>query len=75
MTAMPTIYFTLYGRTILNDIGGICYGIASLSTYNITYRAFHRCQTVAPAETYDLKGTAQDKNDDMWRQVSQDVVF
>ena len=52
MTALPTIYFPLYGRTILNDIGGICYGIASSSTYNITYRAFHRCQTVAPTEGY-----------------------
>ena len=90
MTALPTIYITLYNRrqtesnqTCLNcrgtkeeDVvnhlthndlgGGICYGIASSATYNITYRAFHRCQTVAPAETYDLKGTAQDKNDDMW---------
>ena len=68
MTAMPTIHITLHNRIILNDLGkgGICYGIASSSTYNITYRAFHRCQTVAPAETYDLKGTAQDKNDDMW---------
>ena len=67
MTATPTIHITLHNRIILNDLGGgICYGIALSSTYNITYRAFHRCQTVAPAETYDLKGTAQDKNDDMW---------
>ena len=67
MTAMLTIHITLHNRIILNDLGrGTCYGIASSSTYNITYRAFHRCQTVAPAETYDLKGTAQDKNDDMW---------
>ena len=67
MTAMLTIHITLHNRIILNDLGGgTCYGIVSSSTCNITYRAFHRCQTVAPAETYDLKGTAQDKNDDMW---------
>ena len=75
MTALPTIYITLYNRrqtesnqTCLNyrgakeedavnhlthnDLGGngTCYGIASSSTYNITYRAFRRCQTVASAE-------------------------
>ena len=66
MTAMPTIHITLYNHLTHNNLGGTCYGIASSKTYNITYRAFHRCQTVAPAETYDLKGTAQDKNDDMW---------
>ena len=29
MTALPTIYITLYDRLILNDLGGSCYGIAS----------------------------------------------
>ena len=76
MTALPTIYITLYNRRqtesnqtclncrgakeedmvnrlIHNDLGeGICYGIASSTTYNITYRAFRRCQTVAPAEGF-----------------------
>ena len=73
MTALPTIYITLYNRrqtesnqTCLNyrgakeedavnhlthnDLGGTCCGIASSTTYNITYRAFRRCQSRAPAE-------------------------
>ena len=74
MTALPTIYITLYNRrqtesnqTCLNcrgtkeeDVvnrlthndlgGGTYYGIASSATYNITYRAFRRCQSRAPAE-------------------------
>ena len=50
MTALPTIYITLYNRLTHNDLGGTCYGIASSSTYNITYRAFRRCQTMASAE-------------------------
>ena len=51
MTALPTIYITLYDRLNHNDLGGgICYDIASSATYNITYRAFRRCQTRAPAE-------------------------
>ena len=51
MIVMPTIYITLYDRLTHNDLGGdTCYGIASSTTYNITYRAFRRCQTVAPAE-------------------------
>ena len=46
MTALPTIYITLYDRLTHNDLGGgTCYGIASSTTYNITYRAFRRCQT------------------------------
>lgn len=76
MTALPTIYITLYNRrqtesnqTCLNcrgakeeDVvnrlthndlgGGTCCGIASSSTYNITYRAFRRCQTRAPVEGF-----------------------
>lgn len=53
MTALPTIYITLYDRLTHNDLGGgTCYGIASSKTYNITYRAFRRCQTRAPAEGF-----------------------
>ena len=51
MTALPTIYITLYNRLTHNDLGeGTCCGIASSSTYNIIYIAFRRCQTRAPAE-------------------------
>ena len=50
MTALPTIYITLHNRIILNDIGGICYGIASSATYSVIHRAFRRCQSMAPAE-------------------------
>ena len=50
MTALPTIYITLYNHLTHNNLGGTCYGIASSSTYNITYRAFRRCQTMAQAE-------------------------
>ena len=51
MTALPTIYITLYNRLTHNDLGeGTCCGIASSTTYNITYRAFRRCQTMASAE-------------------------
>ena len=49
---MPTIYITLYNRLTHNDLGGTCYGIASSATYNITYRAFRRCQTMAQAEGF-----------------------
>ena len=53
MTALLTIYITLYNRLTHNDLGeGICYGIASSATYNIIHRNFHRCQTVAPAEGF-----------------------
>ena len=53
MTALPTIYITLYNRLIHSDLGGgTCCGIASSSTYNIIYRAFRRCQTRAPAEGF-----------------------
>ena len=53
MTALPTIYITLYNRLTHNDLGeGTCCGIASSSTYNITYRAFRRCQTRAAAEGF-----------------------
>ena len=53
MTALPTIYITLYNRLTHNDLGeGTCCGIASSTTYNITYRAFRRCQTRAPAEGF-----------------------
>ena len=53
MTALPTIYITLYNRLTHNDLGGgTYYGIASSSTYNITYRAFRRCQTMAQAEGF-----------------------
>ena len=51
MTALPTIYITLYNHLTHNDLGEeICYGIASSSTYNIIHRAFRRCQTMASAE-------------------------
>ena len=50
MTALPTIYITLYNHLTHNNLGGTCYGIASSSTYNITYRAFRRCQMMAQAE-------------------------
>ena len=50
MTALPTIYITLYNRLIHSDLGGTCCGIASSTTYNIIYRAFRRCQTRAQAE-------------------------
>ena len=53
MTALPTIYITLYNRLTHNDLGeGTCCGIASSSTYNITYRAFRRCQSRTPAEGF-----------------------
>ena len=52
MTALPTIYITLYNHLTHNNLGGTCYGIASSATYNITYRAFRRCQTRAPAEGF-----------------------
>ena len=53
MTALPTIYITLYNRLTHNDLGGgTCYGIASSATYNIIYRAFRRCQTRAQAEGF-----------------------
>ena len=52
MTALPTIYITLYNHLTHNNLGGTCYGIASSSTYNITYRAFRRCQTMAQAEGF-----------------------
>lgn len=37
MTALPTIYITLYNRLTHNDLGDTCYGIASSTTYNIMY--------------------------------------
>ena len=52
MTALPTIYITLYNRLIHSDLGGTCCGIASSTTYNIIHRAFRRCQTRAPAEGF-----------------------
>ena len=52
MTALPTIYITLYNRLTHNDLGGTCCGIASSSTYNIIHRALRRCQTVAHAEGF-----------------------
>ena len=53
MTALPTIYITLYDRIILNDLGkGTYYGLASSATYNIIHRAFRWCQTKAPAEGF-----------------------
>ena len=53
MTALPTIYITIYNRLTHNDLGGgTCCGIASSTTYKITYRAFRRCQTRAPAEGF-----------------------
>ena len=50
MTALPTIYINRYNRLIHSNLGGTCCGIASSSTYNIIYRAFRRCQTMAPAK-------------------------
>ena len=51
MTALPTIYITLYNHLTHNDLGGgTCYGIASSTIYNIIYRAFRRCLTRTPAE-------------------------
>ena len=53
MIVMPTIYITLYDRLTHNDLGGgTCCGIASSATYNITYRAFRRCQTRAQVEGF-----------------------
>ena len=52
MTALPTIYITLYNRLTHNNLGGTCYGLASSTTYNITYRAFRRCQIMASAEGF-----------------------
>ena len=53
MTALPTIYITRYDRLIHSDLGGgTCYSIASSAIYNITYRAFRRCQSRAPAEGF-----------------------
>ena len=52
MTALPTIYITLYDRLTHNDIGGTCYDIASSATYSVIHKAFRRCQTRAPAEGF-----------------------
>ena len=52
MTALPTIYITLYNHLTHNDLGGICYGIASTATYIVIHRAFRRCQSVASAEGF-----------------------
>ena len=53
MTALPTIYITRYNHLTHNDLGGgTCYGIEPSTTYNITYRAFRRCQTRAQAEGF-----------------------
>ena len=52
MIALPTIYITLYNRLTHNNLGGTCYGLASSTTYNITYRAFRRCQIMASAEGF-----------------------
>ena len=52
MTALPTIYITLYDRLTHNDLGGTCYDTATSATYNIIHRAFRRCQTKAPAEGF-----------------------
>ena len=52
MTALPTIYITLYDRLNLNDLGGSCYDIATSAIYNIIHRTFRRCQTKAPAEGF-----------------------
>ena len=44
MTALPTIYITLYNHLTHNDLGeGICYGIASSATYSVIHKAFQRC--------------------------------
>ena len=51
MIVMPTIYIT-HDRLTHNELGGTCYDIASSKTYNITYRAFRRCQTRAQAEGF-----------------------
>ena len=50
MTALPTIYITLYNHLTHNNLGGTCYGIASSATYSVIHRAFRRCQTMAQAE-------------------------
>ena len=52
MTALPTIYITLYNHLTHNNLGGTCYGIASSSTYSVIHRAFCRCQTMAQAEGF-----------------------
>ena len=52
MTAMPTIYITLYDRLTHNDLGGTCYDTATSAIYDIIHRAFRRCQTKAPAEGF-----------------------
>ena len=53
MTALPTIYITRYDHLTHNDLGGgICYGLASSTTYSVIHRAFRRCQTMASAEGF-----------------------
>ena len=51
MTALPTIYITLYNHLTHNDLGGgTCCGIAFSATYSVIHKAFRRCQTMASAE-------------------------
>ena len=53
MTALPTIYITLYNHLTHNDLGeGTYYGLASSATYSVIHRAFRRCQTMAHAEGF-----------------------
>lgn len=33
-------------------MGGISYGIASSTTYNIIHKSFHKCHTRAPVEGF-----------------------
>ena len=49
MTAKPTIHETGYNPLSLRDLGGISFAITSSFTYR--YRAFRRCQMMAPTES------------------------
>ena len=49
MTALPTIYITLYNHLTHNNLGGGNYFAVS-SSFTYRYRAFRRCQTMAQAE-------------------------
>ena len=49
MTAKPTIHETGCNSLSLRDLGGISFAVTSSFTYR--YRAFRRCQMMAPTES------------------------
>ena len=52
MTAKPTIHETGCNPLSLRDLGGWGVGFAVTSSFTYRYRAFRRCQMMAPAEGF-----------------------